>query len=457
MNVPWSKRHKRDFAKKTWNLSNSFVHPLTHPELVQLTRDHNNDEESEALLAEYHNHSLEYTANGGSWDLRNDIATLYYGDSPEITADHILVTAGGQVAIQLAAQAFFANNNRKHSDTSSSSSPPHAIVFTPGYQSVVESPTWFGGSQTNSNDHDNANVTYIRRRARQNWQVDVTAVRDAIRPHRTKYLVLNEPYNPAGTLMSRTVQHELIALCHQHNIIIVCDEVYRLLEHDEDGKTSRLPPMVQAYPERGVSIVAMSKPWGACGITIGWIACQNADMMDQLWDCHYFGTACMSRASELQARMVLRVSDVIVQDRLAIIRHNKALLQTIIERDYPDLLEWQRPTAGAICFCKFKGPLTSLELGSILSARGISIKPAYCFMDDKQQQQTQTQTQKPNNNDNNNNDVVDDDDDDDDLASYFRIGYGERCIPQALEAFVAVLEEYKDEWRATMRQNQKKC
>uniref|UniRef100_A0A7S3PA58 Aminotransferase class I/classII domain-containing protein n=1 Tax=Amphora coffeiformis TaxID=265554 RepID=A0A7S3PA58_9STRA len=193
--------------------------------------------------------------------------------------------------------------------------------------------------------------------------------------------------------------------------------------------------MVQAYPARGVSIVAMSKPWGACGITIGWIACKNLSMMDKLWNCHYFGTACMSRASELQARMVLRVSDAILQDRLVTIRHNKALLQKVIEQDYPDLLEWQRPTAGAICFCKFKGPLTSLELGNILAARGISIKPAYCFMDDQHQSG--------------------DDDDNDDLASYFRIGYGERCIPQALDAFVSVLEEYKDEWRVTMGQNRK--
>ena len=408
MKVPWSKKHKRDFAQKTWSLSNSFAHPLTHPELVQLMQKRE-DNESKALLADYHNHSLEYTANGGSWDLRQDIATLYYHDCPEITAEHILVTAGGQVAIQLAAQALFANRQNNHA---------HAIVFTPGYQSVVESPTWFGKNINN-------NVTYIRRHAHQHWQVDLAAVRAAIRPHQTQYLVLNEPYNPAGTLMCRDTQQELIVLCEQHDITIVCDEVYRLLEHDAEA--DRLPAMVQAYPARGVSVVAMSKPWGACGITIGWMACQNPIMMDQLWNCHYFGTACMSRASELQARMVLRVSDRILQDRLITIRHNKGLLQKIIEQDYPDLLEWQRPTAGAICFCKFKGPLTSLELGNILATRGISIKPAYCFMDDDEQQN-----------------------DNDDLASYFRIGYGERCIPQALEAFVAVLEEHKDEWRAAM-------
>ena len=53
----------------------------------------------------------------------------------------------------------------------------------------------------------------------------------------------------------------------------------------------------------------MSKPWGACGVTIGWLAFQDLSMKQALVDVQYFGTACPSRASELQAIMVLRASD----------------------------------------------------------------------------------------------------------------------------------------------------
>ena len=53
-----------------------------------------------ALVAEYHNHSLEYTPNGGSTDLKEEIAKMY---GPKITANNILVFAGGQVALQTAA------------------------------------------------------------------------------------------------------------------------------------------------------------------------------------------------------------------------------------------------------------------------------------------------------------------------------------------------------------------
>lgn len=387
MKQPWSKKHKKAFKGSHFSLSNSFAQPLSHSELVELTKARND----QALLDDYQNHSLEYTPNGGSLDLKQEIANLY---GPDIQPDNILAFAGAQVAIQTAALAFARNG--------------HSIVFTPGYQSVVQSPEWASNS---------SGVTQLQRKASNNWQIDIAQVKEAIRPD-TKYLVINEPYNPGGIVMSRQLQQELVDLCDQHNIVILSDEVYRLLEHDSSA--DRIPAMADAY-RRGISCVTMSKPWGACGVTVGWLACPDVDMIQQLWDCHYFGTACLSRASEIQAIMVLRASDVILQDRLEIIRHNKALLQEVIEQKYSDLFEWQRPNAGAIAFVKFKGPLTTEELGDFLASRGISIKPAYCFSE-------QVSTD----------------------IDYFRVGFGERKMPQALEAFVAVVEECKDDWRQAM-------
>jgi aspartate/methionine/tyrosine aminotransferase len=386
MKEPWSKKHKKDFMGRQYSLSNSFAQPLSHPELVELTKARND----QSLLNDYVNHSLEYTPNGGSDDLKHAISMLY---GPNINAANILVFPGGQVAIQVAAQAFARNC--------------HSIVFTPGYQSTVESPEWAMNS---------TGVTQIKRKASQRWQIDIDEVKKSIRDD-TKYMVINEPHNPGGIVMDITKQKELIELCQKHNIIILSDEVYRLLEHDAD--TDRIPAIAEAYSQGGVSCVTMSKPWGACGISVGWLACSNLDMISKLWDCQYFGTACISRSSEIQAIMVLRASDTILQDRLCIIRKNKALLQDVIENKYPDLFEWERPNAGAVGFVKFMGPLTSLELGSLLGDRGISIKPAYCFSGDNVTPE----------------------------IDYFRVGFGERKMPLALDAFVSVIEEFKDEWR----------
>jgi len=389
MNEPWSKRHKRDFKGCKFSLSNSFAQPLSQPELIELTKNRGDVE----LLNLYNNHGLEYVPNGGSFDLRQDIARVVYGN--KLTADHILVFPGGQVALQTAALAF--------------AKGCHSIVFTPGYQSTVESPEWAVG---------NKGITKISRQPDNQWQVDAQTLREAIRED-TKFLILNEPFNPGGIIMSADLQQEIIDICRQHDIVILCDEVYRLLEHDPAN--TRIPAIANAY-EKGISAVTMSKPWGGCGITIGWLACSDLGMVQRLVDVQYFGTSCVSRASEIQARMVLGASDKILEERLSIIRQNKELLQDFIENKYSDWFSWNRPNAGAIAFVKFKGPWTSEQLGQHLAQAGISIKPAYCFTDNVTPQ----------------------------VENYFRVGFGERRMPLALEALAAFVEDHKGSWKAAM-------
>ena len=128
---PWSKKHKVVTQAGTGglphSLSNSFAQPLTHPELVRLTRERGDED----LLNEFSNHALGYTPNGGSLDLRRDIAAMY---GPAIGAENVLVFAGAQVALQTAAFALARGC--------------HSIVFTPGYQSTVEAAAHAGGSVT---------------------------------------------------------------------------------------------------------------------------------------------------------------------------------------------------------------------------------------------------------------------------------------------------------------------
>lgn len=92
MNEPWSKRHKSDFKGCKFSLSNSFAEPLSHSELVNYTTD-------KELLRLYNEHDLAYVPNGGSMDLREDIARVVY-DS-KLSAENILVFPGGKICTDL--------------------------------------------------------------------------------------------------------------------------------------------------------------------------------------------------------------------------------------------------------------------------------------------------------------------------------------------------------------------
>ena len=377
---PWSKKHKSVTGGLPYNLSNSFSEPLTSEELIDYARDRGDDD----LVTEYHKHSLRYTPNGGSLDLRTEVAKLYGSD---ISAEHILIFSGGQVALQTAAYAVLDEDS-------------HSIVFTPGYQSVVQAP-----------EHALSKITRIRLHAENNWQIDPQEVEKAIE-NNTRYIVFNEPYNPAGTLMKPGIQRALVDIAREHGITMLCDEAYRLLEHNP---ADRLPAMADVY-EHGISACTMSKPWGGCGITIGWLALQDLDLKQKLVDVQYFGTTCPSRASELQAIMTLRAHDIIVRKNLQIIQANLGLLDQFMEK-HSDLFDWIRPTASTVAFVKFKGPLSSDELGEQLARAGISIKPAYVFTDEV-----------------------------DEYSHYFRIGFGEKIMPAALQALNEFVENNRDSW-----------
>ena len=157
---PWSKKHKAvtksGSGGLTHTLSNSYAQPLTHPELIELSLARGDTD----IVEDYNSHSLGYTPNGGSLDLREEIAGLY---GPEIQAENVLVFAGAQVALQTAAAALAADW--------------HSIVFTPGYQSTVEMPSHAGGE-----------VTKIALSAANGWQIQPEELRAAIRPGETKVL-----------------------------------------------------------------------------------------------------------------------------------------------------------------------------------------------------------------------------------------------------------------------------
>ncbi len=92
---PWSKKHKVVFASGVrHSLSNSFAQPLSHAELVALT----NERGDRALIDAFDSHTLGYTPNGGSVDLREEIAKLY---GPAIGPENVLVFPGAQASALL--------------------------------------------------------------------------------------------------------------------------------------------------------------------------------------------------------------------------------------------------------------------------------------------------------------------------------------------------------------------
>jgi N-succinyldiaminopimelate aminotransferase len=86
---------------------------------------------------------------------------------------------------------------------------------------------------------------------------------------RTRLLLLNTPHNPTGTVFTREELEFIAALCREHDVIAVTDEVYEHLTYDDaqHQPLAALPGM----GERTLSVSSAGKTFAVTAWKTGWV------------------------------------------------------------------------------------------------------------------------------------------------------------------------------------------
>ncbi|MEP6843256.1 MAG: pyridoxal phosphate-dependent aminotransferase [Pseudolysinimonas sp.] len=99
------------------------------------------------------------------------------------------------------------------------------------------------------------------------FRPDLDELRDAV-THRTRIILINSPHNPTGTVLDRSTLELIVELAHQHDALIVTDEVYEHLTFGvEHIPISTLP----GARERTITISSAGKTFSLTGWKIGWL------------------------------------------------------------------------------------------------------------------------------------------------------------------------------------------
>jgi aspartate/methionine/tyrosine aminotransferase len=296
-----------------------------------------------------------------------------------LKAEHLTVCTGAQEPIFLFSHAVLEAGDE-------------VIVQTPCYQSLQSVPESIGCTVRPWTVRYKNNVPTF----------DLEELQQLITP-KTKVLYLNAPHNPTGFLFTHQEQQDLIELARKNNILIFCDEVYRELEHKP---TYKIPAFADAY-ELGVSVGVMSKAYGLPGLRIGWLATQNKTISEQVAVLKEYTTICNAGPSEVLAGVALRNRQTILDRNLQIIAHNLPLYDAFFKK-YEALFSWYKPNAGPVAFVKMK--FDSDDMGfaeKALKENGILILPGGIY----------------------------------DYNGFFRIGFGRKKMPEALEQFERFVQE----------------
>jgi N-succinyldiaminopimelate aminotransferase len=87
---------------------------------------------------------------------------------------------------------------------------------------------------------------------------------------RTRMVLLNTPHNPTGKVFSREELEQVAAVCHEHDLVAVSDEVYEHLVYT-DPPTPHVPlATLDGMAERTLTISSLGKTFSVTGWKIGW-------------------------------------------------------------------------------------------------------------------------------------------------------------------------------------------
>ncbi|HEY3948163.1 aminotransferase [Phenylobacterium sp.] len=118
------------------------------------------------------------------------------------------------------------------------------------------------------------------------WRFDRAMLEAAIGP-KTRYLVLNNPNNPAGTVLSDEDLAFLAEVCVAHDLIAICDEVW---EQVVFGNACHRPLIaLPGMRERTVKIGSAGKMFGLTGWKVGFL-CAAPPLTHALARAHQFLT-----------------------------------------------------------------------------------------------------------------------------------------------------------------------
>ncbi len=118
------------------------------------------------------------------------------------------------------------------------------------------------------------------------WTFDPDELSGAFN-RRTKAIILNSPNNPTGKVFTREELTFIAALCQEHNILAITDEIYEHILYDD----ARHIPMavVDGMRDRTIIVNSMSKSYSVTGWRVGWVLAP-ADIAASIRKVHDFLT-----------------------------------------------------------------------------------------------------------------------------------------------------------------------
>lgn len=193
--------------------------------------------------------SNQYAPARGLVELREAVAAHYNRHQGlGIDVDHICVTSGGTEALGACILAVVEPGDE-------------VIIFTPAYDSYAPMIRRAGG------------IVREVALAPPAWRIEADALRASVTA-RTRAVIFNNPHNPAARLFSRDELESVASVAHEHDLIVISDEVWEHVILDGQGFTPLAS--LTGMAERTIKVGSAGKIFSLTGWKVGWIVADPA-------------------------------------------------------------------------------------------------------------------------------------------------------------------------------------
>ncbi len=282
--------------------------------------------------------SLQYGPTEGFADLKEDIAQVMAEEWTQVDPERIIVTTGGQQAIDLVSKAF----------------------LDPGDVVLAEGPAYAGALTTFVSYQ--ANVVHV---PMDNEGLDIEALEELLsrletRGQRPKFFYIVPNFsNPSGVTLSLERRRRLVDLAAERELLLVEDNPYGLLRYD-----GAIPPTVFSLDrsENVIYLGSFSKIISP-GIRTGWVVSPTA-VYQKLVLGKQAADLCSSPLNQLFVHEFVAGGmwrEYLEQLKRIYLARRNALLRALAT-EFPEGAVWTRPEGGFFVWATLPGDIDTGDL-----------------------------------------------------------------------------------------------
>jgi aspartate aminotransferase len=205
-----------------------------------------------------------YPKSGGEIELKKVIAKKLNEKNNilDITPDDVLVTVGGQEALNLSFQ-LFANKV--------------GAGFSPIWSVAIE------------NFVPYSNIKFLEIPFNKDFTINYETLEDTLK--KIEFLYLNNPHNPTGKIFNYEELSRIVDLCKKYNVFIISDEAYEDIVFDGLKHVSTASVAACKGYTNIISTYTYSKSFAATGLRVGYAASKNKTAIKLMNGAEYTHTA----------------------------------------------------------------------------------------------------------------------------------------------------------------------